>query len=537
MAADPSTPVPALRPRLPGRVRRPRPAGLPRGQGRARRWPRRRAAEAEREVERERVALRAPPRRADRPDSRARGDPRRPQIGGAPSWSAAISSGSETDACARERRAELNQRRQRSARPGPSDLPPPNLERGHPDRQPDRARGERRRPSRRRSPEMPPAPTRSTRPPTADAPAAPSRAQARPLTADNNGVRLALRAPAALARGPLDVRLLLHRTAHYPVVTLVVGTPGGDARPATTRACLTALLDIGAEADRAALTQLAKKFALAGRHRRARPPAAPGEADRAARRERRRTSCAPPTITCAGSPPTARPSRRIARARDLVLGAGYDLLGVEHPEAGEFRDDKLAQLETAQQVRRAIAIARRFARPSREDYLVCARGYPAAALARAAPARARARGRVGPVDGPRARAGRGLRGARAVAPRSRSSSSIAGFEALRTRPGRVRHRRRRRRRQPQGARRGGEGARRRAARRQAQRRDRERGRRGRLGLDRAARRRTASPRRAADRGADRAARRSAAARRRGDRAVRARRAARGRAGDRGGQRR
>ena len=65
-----------------------------------------------------------------------------------------------------------------------------------------------------------------------------------------------------------------------------------------------------------------------------------------------------------------------ARARDLVLGAGYDLLGVEHAEAAEFRDDKLAQLETAQQLRRAIAIARRFARPSREDYLVCTRGFP-----------------------------------------------------------------------------------------------------------------------------------------------------------------
>ncbi len=66
------------------------------------------------------------------------------------------------------------------------------------------------------------------------------------------------------------------------------------------------------------------------------------------------------------------------RARDVVTGAGFDLLGIDHPEAAEFRDDKLAQLGTAQQLRRAIAIARRFARPSREDYLVCARGFPLA---------------------------------------------------------------------------------------------------------------------------------------------------------------
>jgi len=64
------------------------------------------------------------------------------------------------------------------------------------------------------------------------------------------------------------------------------------------------------------------------------------------------------------------------KARELVQGAGYDLLGIEQPDAAEFRDDKLAQLQTAQQLRRAIAMARRFARPSREDYLVCTRGFP-----------------------------------------------------------------------------------------------------------------------------------------------------------------
>ena len=56
--------------------------------------------------------------------------------------------------------------------------------------------------------------------------------------------------------------------------------------------------------------------------------------------------------------------------------ADYDLLGAQHAENGEFRDDKLAQLQTAQHLRRAIAIARRFARPSREDYLICSRGFP-----------------------------------------------------------------------------------------------------------------------------------------------------------------
>jgi hypothetical protein len=52
------------------------------------------------------------------------------------------------------------------------------------------------------------------------------------IAADDQGVRLALRAPASLARGPLDVRLQLHRTPHYPVVTLTIASPmalrGGD---------------------------------------------------------------------------------------------------------------------------------------------------------------------------------------------------------------------------------------------------------------------------------------------------------------------
>ena len=124
-----------------------------------------------------------------------------------------------------------------------------------------------------------------------------------------------------------------------------------------------------------------------------------------------------------------------ARARDLVLGAGYDLLGIEHAEAAEFRDDKLAQLETAQQLRRAIAIARRFARPSREDYLVCARGFPLSRwreLRRHVLERAVA---LGPVDGPRARAGRGLRGPRAIAARSdRQARSRLRDAAPATRP-------------------------------------------------------------------------------------------------------
>src|SRR5205823_2614885 len=71
------------------------------------------------------------------------------------------------------------------------------------------------------------------------------------------GARLALRlaGPAtALAHGDLDVRLQLHRTAAYPVISLTIG------RPASLRGAghvyATALLDLAVELDRKVLVAL-----------------------------------------------------------------------------------------------------------------------------------------------------------------------------------------------------------------------------------------------------------------------------------------
>lgn len=193
------------------------------------------------------------------------------------------------------------------------------------------------------------------------------------------GVRLALVAGEQLARGfggNLDVRLLMHRTQAYPVVTLVVGPAAAVRLPSTTQLAVVPL-DIAVEAQRAVLTALSRTFEIVvdlivrGRSVRRFKLVAPladntGYILRAADDHLRGLASAPPAE---GAP-------SFERGRDLVLGAGFDLLGTEHPDAGEFRDDKLAQLDTAQHLRRAIAIARRFARPSREDYLVCTRGFP-----------------------------------------------------------------------------------------------------------------------------------------------------------------
>lgn len=188
-------------------------------------------------------------------------------------------------------------------------------------------------------------------------------------------VRLALIAGEQIVRGfggQLDIRVLLHRTATYPMITVVLGPPPALRVPSPTQLVLVTL-DIAGDRDRTILAALSKKFEITV------------ELISRGRRIRRIRLTAPIHENVAYIMRAAEDHLRgvqaegeasIVKARELVQGAGYDLLGNEQPDAAEFRDDKLAQLQTAQQLRRAIAMARRFARPSREDYLVCTRGFP-----------------------------------------------------------------------------------------------------------------------------------------------------------------
>jgi len=200
--------------------------------------------------------------------------------------------------------------------------------------------------------------------------------QASSVAIDASGVRLALAVGEQLARGlvdgPLDLRVLLHRVATYPVIALLVGPPAALRVPRPSQLAV-AVLDIASDRDRAALAALSRRFELIvdvvsrGRRLRRARLTAPlhdniGYIIRAAEDHLRGVM--------------AEGDASLQRARELVLGAGFDLLGIEQPDAHEFRDDKLSLLETAQQLRRALSIVRKFARPSREDYLVCLRGFP-----------------------------------------------------------------------------------------------------------------------------------------------------------------
>ncbi len=191
----------------------------------------------------------------------------------------------------------------------------------------------------------------------------------------NGRVRLALVASPEIARGfggAVDIRVLLYRTPDAPVVALVLGPPAALRVP-SPRQIVALTLDIALEADRQVIATLAKKFVLDievvsnGRRMRHFELTAPladnaGYILRAADDHLR-------GVAADGAP-------SFDRAVERVLTPGFDLLGTNHVDAGEFRDDKLAGLDTATKLRRAIAVARRFARPSREDYLVCTRGFP-----------------------------------------------------------------------------------------------------------------------------------------------------------------
>ncbi|MDX2093435.1 MAG: hypothetical protein SFX73_36665 [Kofleriaceae bacterium] len=202
-----------------------------------------------------------------------------------------------------------------------------------------------------------------------------AREQSAMIAEPKGPVRLALIAGDQLARGlggNLDVRVLLQRTPHYPVVTFVVGPPAAMRVPSTSQLAVVPL-DLSVEGHRAVMTALARKFEL--------------QVDVVVRGRRiRRVVLTAPLAENIGylvrssddhlRAVTSSGAASYERGRELVLSVGYDILGTEHPDNAEFRDDKLAQLSTAQNLRRALAIARRFARPAREDYLVCTRGFP-----------------------------------------------------------------------------------------------------------------------------------------------------------------
>ncbi len=208
--------------------------------------------------------------------------------------------------------------------------------------------------------------------------------------ADETGVHLAIAADAGLAAvlaGPLDLRLVLHRAPTAPVIALVLGSPAALRAPAPGELAVETL-DIAADRDRSVLRALGRSFELTltvitNEQGEAAGGRAPGGINGRPVRRCKLTAPLADNVSYLAQAAdehlhavTAHGALDHRAARELVLGAGYDLLGIGHSERNELRVDKLAQIATAQQLRRALAITRRFTRPALEDYLVCTRGFP-----------------------------------------------------------------------------------------------------------------------------------------------------------------
>lgn len=174
-------------------------------------------------------------------------------------------------------------------------------------------------------------------------------------------------------RGPLDVRLVLHRAATYPVVALLLGSP--LALRLGRRDQLAALcLDVAVEADRAVVTQLARRFEIVV------------DVLAAERVARRVTLSAPLADNAAYILRAAQDYRHhlleqrlicdMSRAKEQALHAGHDLAGANHRSAEQFRDYQLVAVRTAEQLRGALSMIEIFSQPDGEDYLICVRGFP-----------------------------------------------------------------------------------------------------------------------------------------------------------------
>ncbi len=197
------------------------------------------------------------------------------------------------------------------------------------------------------------------------------------LTVEHGRARVALAATAVgdadVLRGPLDVRIVLHRAAAYPVVVLLVGSPAGlrgDRRDQIAAMCL----DVSAERDRAVLHQLARSFELllevfSGQRWVRRVLLSAPLADNAAYVLRAADDYLAQLAALGGE-------RSSSRACEQVSHPDYDVTGARHSDAEHFQDQQLISVHTAARLRVALAMAQRFARPDGEDYLVCVRGFP-----------------------------------------------------------------------------------------------------------------------------------------------------------------
>ena len=188
-------------------------------------------------------------------------------------------------------------------------------------------------------------------------------------------VRLAASAPTAALEGLLTdrlaVKLQMHPLPTAPLVSLVIGVPEQVRGEVRNREPFVFHFDLMADRDRAVLDALARKFTFGLEL-----------FDNDYLIVRRRTIAA--ELEDNASYILAAADEHLASVGDdysflkaviAFEAPDYDRFGWRHHGATQFREGLLQTLTSADDVRSALALARRFSDPEHEGYLVMVRGY------------------------------------------------------------------------------------------------------------------------------------------------------------------
>lgn len=196
------------------------------------------------------------------------------------------------------------------------------------------------------------------------------------VVADDGTTRLAISVGAAdledLIGDRLELRMQLHRFPSYPLVSLAIGSRARIRGEAGTRP-FSMHFDYAAAEDRAVLDALADEFTFS-------LELYDNEFLPVSKRTVSANLAENVSYILAVADEHAKSIERGALSYDKAVMAfsnpEYDAYGWSHPDTAELRDDKLRALDTPNHVRRALAIARRFSRPKREEFMVLVRGFP-----------------------------------------------------------------------------------------------------------------------------------------------------------------
>jgi len=170
----------------------------------------------------------------------------------------------------------------------------------------------------------------------------------------------------------LGLKLQMHALPTFGLVTLSIGSPEVIRGEQAGREPFVFRFDLGVEEDRSVVEQLSREFTFLLELYDTQYLAVRKRMVSAELEVNAEYAISAAEEHLAGIPQSQRSFADACAAFDAP---DFDRFGWRHPEHDEFNEEKLQLLDSARDVRRALAIARRFSLPEREAYLVLTRGY------------------------------------------------------------------------------------------------------------------------------------------------------------------